>query len=161
MNAGNLQCSGCRQWKMQFTASAKCVSLARRLAGDVLDAWGYAQDDAARVLLVCSELAANAVQHAGVPGRLFEVRVEDEGAACLVEVSDASRRMPRRVRADEEAEHGRGLWLVSVLAEEVGDRLRTPLGKTVWARVPLHVPAEPDIAGEQVSSGCGDDTPGA
>ncbi|MFI0261126.1 ATP-binding protein [Streptomyces sp. NPDC017056] len=138
---------------MQFTAKAKCVSLARRLIGKVLDEWGYAQDDAARVLLVCSELATNAVQHAGAPGHLFEVRVEDEGVACLIEVSDAGRRPPRMRKAGEEAECGRGLWLVSVLAEEVGDRPRSPLGKTVWARVSLRACRGLDAVGGQIPPG--------
>ncbi|MGP9021179.1 ATP-binding protein [Streptomyces sp. BR1] len=130
------------QWQMQFTSSPKCVSLVRQQVGKILESWGYDVDDVDRMLLVCSELATNAVQHGRRPGHLFEVRVTAEGATCLVEVSDASPLPPRPVSAGSDNEHGRGLQLVAALAEEIGHRPRHPLGKTVWARLLLDAPKE-------------------
>jgi anti-sigma regulatory factor (Ser/Thr protein kinase) len=127
-------------WKMQFTSNPKCVSLARRLVGKALDGWGYRGEGVLRVVLVCSELSTNAVLHARKRGHLFEVRVSAEGANCLAEVSDASNHPPRPVEADTDDEHGRGLQLVAALAEETGHRSRSPLGKTVWARLLLDAP---------------------
>ena len=90
------------------------------------------------MVLVCSELATNAVQHGHKRGHLFEVRLTHEDTTCLVEVSDAAcSRLPHRREAGEGEEHGRGLQLVAALAKETGHRPRDPIGKTVWARLVL------------------------
>ncbi|MCP3821759.1 ATP-binding protein [Streptomyces sp. A3M-1-3] len=129
-------------WRMQFTSTPKCVPLVRKQVGKQLVGWGYSTDDTDRVLLVCSELATNAVQHGHSPGHLFEVFVSARGSHCLIEVSDASRRPPQPVEAAVSDEHGRGLLLVATLAEETGHRARSPIGKTVWARLLLNPPKE-------------------
>ncbi|MEV6134138.1 ATP-binding protein [Streptomyces violaceusniger] len=132
-----------RQWKMQFTSTPRCVRLVRSQVCKTLRNWDYGQEDADRMVLVCSELATNAVQHGHKRGHLFEVRLTDEGTSCLVEVSDAAgRRLPRRVEADESDEHGRGLQLVAALAKETGHHPRSPIGKTVWARLVLDTSGE-------------------
>lgn len=92
------------------------------------------------MVLVCGELATNAVQHGHKRGHLLEVRLTHEDTSCLVEVSDAaSGRLPCRTRATEDDEHGRGLQLVAALAKETGHRPRDPIGKTVWARLSPHL----------------------
>lgn len=131
-----------QQWKMQFSSTPKCVSLVRAQVGKQLVGWRYGNDDIDRIILVCSELATNAIQHGRRRGHLFEVRVTAEGPHCLIEVSDASPHLPRPVKAHEDDEHGRGLHLVALLADETGHRPRTPLGKTVWARMLLDAPEE-------------------
>ncbi|AOR34410.1 protein phosphatase [Streptomyces fodineus] len=91
-------------------------------------------DDA---LAVVSELVTNAVVHAGT-----DVEVDwrlEESAAFVVEVSD---RHPSRALRDalggegsyDSAEYGRGLRLVTTLAESWGVTYRAG-GKTVWARL--------------------------
>lgn len=130
------------QWHMQFASSPKCVPLVRKQIGKALEDWGYSADDIDRTLLVCGELATNAVQHGPSPSPLFEVRVTAGGATCLVEVSDTSPLPPRPVRAGSDDEHGRGLQLVAALAEETGHHFRHPLGKTVWARLLLDASKE-------------------
>ncbi len=100
-------------------------------------------DDA---VLVVSELATNAVVHAGtgveVLARL-DPATDDDPAALVIEVSD--HHPARAVRSDGpepestapgEPEHGRGLHLVGTLAAAWGITYRQGL-KTVWARLPL------------------------
>jgi hypothetical protein len=73
-----------------------------------------------------------------VPGRDFHVRLttEADGGQLRVEVSDtrAERRPAVTASADPDAESGRGLLLVTAVADDRGviDRRSGP-GKTVWA----------------------------
>ncbi|WP_329116252.1 ATP-binding protein [Streptomyces sp. NBC_01465] len=125
---------------MQFSSVRKCVPLVRSLVAKTLTVWGYGQDDIDKVVLVCGELSANAVEHGGRRGHRFEVRLTADGSHCLVEVSDANRTPPRLVEAREDDEGGRGLLLVTALAEETGHHDRNPIGKTVWARLVVDSP---------------------
>ncbi|MDX3529964.1 ATP-binding protein [Streptomyces sp. ID05-39B] len=128
------------EWRMEFTPHERCVGLVRRQVHRTLTRWGCGEDDVDTAVLVCSELATNAVRYAYVPHQNFEVRVGVTGKECLVEVSDVSDTPPRAVAPGVDAEHGRGLLLVAALAESVGHRERTPVGKTVWARLLLNGP---------------------
>ncbi|MEU8630283.1 ATP-binding protein [Streptomyces sp. NPDC048669] len=112
-------------------------ALARSLVSKTLASWGFGQEDIGRVALVCGELSANAVEHSGRRGHLFEVRLTADGARCLIEGSDASRTPPRATKAGEDDEGGRGLFLVDSLSAESGHHDRHPVGKTVWARLIL------------------------
>lgn len=130
------------RWHMQFRSVRKCVPLARALVSTTLASWGCGQEDIDRVVLVCGELSANAVEHGGRRGHLFEVRLTIDGPHGLVEVSDASRTPPRPTQAGEDEEGGRGLFLVAAFSEETGHHDRHPIGKTVWARLTLSSPSE-------------------
>ncbi|MGW4358297.1 ATP-binding protein [Streptomyces californicus] len=130
------------RWQMQFSPVRKCVPLAHTLVSKTLASWGYGQECIDRVVLVCGELSANAVEHGGRRGHLFEVRLTVDGPHCLVEVSDAGRTPPRPIQAGEDDEGGRGLLLVAALSEETGHHDRHPIGKTVWARLVLSSPSE-------------------
>ncbi|QKW06709.1 ATP-binding protein [Streptomyces sp. NA04227] len=123
---------------MRFTANVKAVALARHQVERTLIAWQLSTPDIERAVLVTSELATNAVQHGRVPDRLFEVRLTVEpNGGLLLEVSDASSRVPEHVHAAPEDESGRGLALVAALADEFGHRPREYVGKTVWAKFRL------------------------
>ncbi|MFI6464347.1 SpoIIE family protein phosphatase [Streptomyces sp. NPDC050538] len=91
-------------------------------------------DDA---MVVVSELVTNAVVHAGTDVELV-CRLEDADS-IVVEVADHHpSRAPRDNNAEpayETPEFGRGLRLVSTLAEAWGVTYRTGV-KTVWARLP-------------------------
>ncbi|WP_329249607.1 SpoIIE family protein phosphatase [Streptomyces sp. NBC_01478] len=91
-------------------------------------------DDA---MVVVSELVTNAVVHAGTDVELV-CRLE-EADSIVVEVADHHpSRAPRDNNAEpahETPEFGRGLRLVSTLAEAWGVTYRTGT-KTVWARLP-------------------------
>ncbi|WP_369395109.1 SpoIIE family protein phosphatase [Streptomyces sp. CG1] len=100
-------------------------------------------DDA---MAVVSELVTNAVVHAGTDVEV-DWRLEEDGA-FVVEVCD---RHPSRAPRDalggegahETAEYGRGLRLVTTLAESWGVTYRTG-AKTVWARLPPGGVEDPD-----------------
>ncbi|MEE1764751.1 ATP-binding protein [Streptomyces sp. SP18BB07] len=128
----------------RFVSSPRGARLARHLAVRHMEEWGYpaASDVSCSVALVVGELAANAVQHGRVPGRDFGLRLVLDLAAGLVriEVADAAsaKRPPTAPPSSyPEGESGRGLLLVDVLAARWGSEPRRPVGKTVWAEVPL------------------------
>jgi hypothetical protein len=130
----------------QFTSSPRGAQLARRLAVRRMEEWGHppASDVSCAVALVVGELTANAVQHGRVPGRDFGLRLTLDAAAGLVriEVADAAstKRPPTAPPSSHpEGESGRGLLLVDVLALRWGSAPRHPVGKTVWAEVPVEV----------------------
>ncbi|MFJ3170270.1 ATP-binding protein [Streptomyces roseus] len=109
-------------------ASARAV---RQFVGDTLAGWGVSDrwDD---MRLCASEMAANAVLHGAPPGREFSVRLTREGEGMWIEVRDSGPGRPVPWRPGSEAERGRGLWLVGVLADEFEVREEV-VGKTVRA----------------------------
>ncbi|AZP19616.1 ATP-binding protein [Streptomyces aquilus] len=140
----------------RLSATPRGARLARRLTAHQLDTWGHPYDSEVShtAQQVVAELAANAVTHGRVPGRDFELRLrltpED---TVRVEVSDA--RHDRRLRyvTDPDADNGRGLILVSLLAQAWGVTERS-VGKTVWAEIPLKEPqSAPPPANARASAG--------
>ena len=83
------------------------------------------------VLLVVSELITNSVLHAQAAPELVLRRVPDP-PCVLVEVRDPSPVLPVEREADIGARGGRGMRLVSGLADKWGIELRDA-GKTIWA----------------------------
>jgi anti-sigma regulatory factor (Ser/Thr protein kinase) len=89
-------------------------------------------------MLLTSELATNAILHAGTD---FVVAVSHPGDALRVAVSDGNTRLPQSCMAPADAPTGRGLALVDALASAWGAD-RHGQGKTVWFEVrPLSGPA--------------------
>ncbi|WP_245877319.1 ATP-binding protein [Streptomyces glaucescens] len=130
------------EFAMAFTSTPRGARLARLFVAHCLDSWGHPYDgDVNEALtLITAELCANAVRHGRVPGRDFHVRLaaEADGRRLRLEVSDtrAEHRPAVTPPTDPDAESGRGLLLVTALADDWGviDRRRGP-GKTVWAVV--------------------------
>jgi len=85
------------------------------------------------VLVMASELAANAVMHARSP---FLVHLYADAARIWLGVEDANTRMPRFAVVPQGATGGRGLALVEALATRWGAD-RVPGGKLVWFEVAL------------------------
>ncbi|MGI8330248.1 ATP-binding SpoIIE family protein phosphatase [Actinomadura scrupuli] len=79
------------------------------------------------VELMASELVTNALVHGAGEITLRLIRM----STLLCEVGDDGSELPCLRSADDNAESGRGLQLVSFLAERWGDR-RTESGKVVW-----------------------------
>jgi len=106
----------------RFSPTAASVPLARHLLEDWLVRVPVARDEAADLLLVASELAANAVRHAsGNPGSV-SLRASVHGPDVTLEVEDdGAEPMTLPGPADElpdgMAEKGRGLFLVEALVD--------------------------------------------
>ncbi|MFF7071523.1 ATP-binding protein [Streptomyces pseudovenezuelae] len=123
----------------RLSATPRGARLARRLTATQLAEWGHPHDtevnDTAQHLV--AELAANAVTHGRVPGRDFELRLRLlPGNTLRIEVSDPRGDRRLRFRHEEDGEHGRGLILVTLLADTWGVTERD-VGKTVWAEIGL------------------------
>ncbi|MFD3656403.1 ATP-binding protein [Streptomyces sp. NPDC058620] len=126
---------------MRFSSTPRGARLARRLAGERLDAWGipYASDAHDVLTLIVAELSANAVRHGHVPGRDFRLRLSAEGRALRVEVTDTrGERIPVLAEPSDDLDGGRGLLLVAALTDRWGwyPCVDGP-GKTVWATFAL------------------------
>lgn len=89
------------------------------------------EDASAGALVVVSELATNAVQHARTP---FTVTVEWSGLTVTVKVADGSPQVPAGPLQDLMATHGRGLQLLDALSLSWGVSVQAGGGKAVWAR---------------------------
>jgi PAS domain S-box-containing protein len=107
------------------------VARARELTRDRLQAW-HLDDLVDTSELLVSELVTNALRHGKGDIRLRLLL--DRTLVC--EVWDSDLVQPRRRRARDTDEGGRGLQLVSLLSSNWGSR-RTPLGKTVWFELAL------------------------
>lgn len=116
-----------RGWDLP--AGPAVVGKARQLVTETLAEWDMA-DFADEVTLIVSELVTNAIVHAAPP---ISLTLQTAGPAVRGAVTDHGETWPLVHPADEEDEHGRGLGIVSLVAEEWGV---TPQpdgsGKTVW-----------------------------
>ncbi|MCX4673626.1 ATP-binding protein [Streptomyces sp. NBC_01381] len=114
------------------TASRDNLRALRRQSATVLEAYGVAPEAIDDVQLVITELYANAVQACGEHVPLV-VDVHTTWTGVAVHVHDpAPAVLPRRSAApdDAEAESGRGLVLLDVLAPGWTIR-RSPIGKQI------------------------------
>ncbi|WP_447039739.1 SpoIIE family protein phosphatase [Streptomyces sp. DSM 118878] len=109
----------------------KSVGRARELACGQLRAWGLDRLCDTAELLV-SELVTNALRYG--EGEIRLRLLLDRTLVC--EVWDGGFVQPRRRRARDTDEGGRGLQLVGLLSAGWGSR-RTPHGKTVWFELAL------------------------
>jgi len=119
------------------------VAVARRRVLELLAAWQVSEDRCADAQLLVSELVTNAVRHTGSRQVGCEVRLA--GGRLRLEVTDqgGSDRpfpCPAGGTPDTDGENGRGLLLVSVVADDWGIRTDGPdeapeRGHTVWAEL--------------------------
>ncbi|THA31112.1 ATP-binding protein [Streptomyces sp. A1277] len=126
--------------RLDYTPTARSVSLARRRAARLVTAWGHPQR-AGEVALLVSELATNALLHGSLRGRLFRVHLTLTADALRVEVTDPrGERLPGIRSADSDECYGRGLLIVDAIADRWGVEPLT-VGKTVFAELALRHPA--------------------
>jgi PAS domain S-box-containing protein len=118
--------------RLEPTGSA--VADARHLVLDYLRGRDLPAHLLADAVLATSELVTNAVLHGRPP---VDLRLRVEGADVLVEVRDQATYQPRKLRPDEEDEHGRGLQIVAALSTRWGTRA-TEDGKAVWCMLSAH-----------------------
>jgi serine phosphatase RsbU (regulator of sigma subunit)/anti-sigma regulatory factor (Ser/Thr protein kinase) len=118
----------------KLTAARRARSLIRR----PLRRWGLAELIPVAELAV-SELVTNAVRYA--QGKIG-VRLVLEGRGLFCEVLDESAAMPRLRHTSADDERGRGLQVVSQIAQRWGTR-RSAAGKVVWCELAVPESARP------------------
>jgi len=118
-------------WWCAITLSpvAHSIPTARRFVGSHLVSHDLPLlvDD---VALVASELATNALAHAGTP---FTVSLTAYAGTVVLAVKDGSSASPVRVDAQVLSPAGRGVAIVEDLSREWGVVADTEAGKSVWA----------------------------
>ena len=109
-----------------FDSSVTSVAAARQLVREALTEWGLHTDD---VMIAVSELASNAVRHAGTG---YSVELEHLENAVKLTVKDTG---PGSISTPTpSARHGRGLAIVGKLAADWGVHLNeNRTEKAVWA----------------------------
>ncbi len=115
-----------------YRRERQSVPAARAFTRDALVDWGV-RERSYDIVLCVSELATNALVHGVPPGRGFLLRLLPlpyEGGV-RVEVHDSGGGVPAVPQAEAPDEGGRGLLLVSELADKWGVGERAP-GKIVW-----------------------------
>lgn len=118
-------------WSHETTLAAELVSAS--LARDFIELHlgehdlAHLTDD---VQLVVSELATNALLHAGTP---FTVTLRGDGESVLLVVRDGSSAAPVHASASELETRGRGLTLVDALSRDWGVNPGDGSVKSVWA----------------------------
>lgn len=125
------------QVQLEIGADPKEVGRARNWARSRLAGCGINADEplTETLLLLISELVTNAVVHTGAPAVLrMLLPGRHVSGAVRVEVTDTSSRPPRQRRADGEDTNGRGLELVSGLADRWGWQ-HEGTGKRIWCEL--------------------------
>lgn len=121
-------------FRANLPAELTSAGRARTAVRQALAAWNMTDKDGDAELLA-SELVANAAEHGGGPIRLT-VRREQAGLRC--EVTDTSPAAPQPRSAALDAERGRGLAIVSALADTTGTQVEQDgAGKTTWFTLAL------------------------
>ncbi|WP_328501923.1 ATP-binding protein [Streptomyces sp. NBC_00457] len=120
------------EWRLP--RHSRSVGRARTLLREQATSWKLPAELTETAVLLLSELMTNAYRHAKVsPGREIWARCLMADDRLRVSVTDANDTLPtpREARLDDET--GRGLTLVTVLADAWGaDPRPCGIGKTVW-----------------------------
>lgn len=108
------------------------VPVIRRLAAQILRAFGVAADSIHDVELAISEACANVIQHA-VDSEGYEVSIELAADRCAITVLDRGEGFDAEVREQEdvEAESGRGLSLMRALVDNLNFVSEPKIGAVV------------------------------
>lgn len=119
---------------LRLPAVTEAVPIARHHTRLKLARWGL-YDHLDAVQLVVSEMVTNAVQAAaGTPRPYLRMWLCADQDAVLVQVWEAADQLPVWRDADPDADHGRGLIIVSALSKDCGWYRPAALpGKIVWS----------------------------
>ena len=149
-------------FRVNLAALPDAPRLARRFLAKLLDLWGIEGETRHDALLLVSELATNATLATSssrrygapkpdepAPAIIIRTRVTEE--SLCVEVWDNNPAAPVVTQPDESSESGRGLVIVTEIADEWGweplvmPPRETP-GKVVWFLLKLATPPHPQDA---------------
>ncbi|MFE0201699.1 ATP-binding protein [Streptomyces sp. NPDC058985] len=127
------------EWRLP--RHARSVSRARALLREQAASWELPQDVTDTAELLLSELMTNAYRHARVPaGRQIWARCVLTEEHLRITVTDANDTLPSPATAHLDDESGRGLSLVTALADDWGAARRScGIGKEVWAELTVRV----------------------
>ncbi|MFF4545972.1 ATP-binding protein [Streptomyces sp. NPDC001406] len=133
-----------RNFAQQLSSTRRGARLARLLTYEQLRTWEVSPTVTERAEQIVAELAANAVLHGRVQGRDFRLALtlDHPSAGVLrIAVTDARGNQLPSASTDFEtppyAETGRGLLLITALADRWDTEPYPPGGKTVWAELTL------------------------
>ncbi len=151
---------------IRLVAVATAVGCARQFTADMLRLWGVPSSLADDACLITSELVTNAVCATGTLDPepdlvtlaalpLVGLKLTLAQGRLLIEVVDASETPPQVQQQYEAAESGRGLFLVTMLAERWSYFPVETGGKVVWAELAVGSNSEGDDATADVT---GEDT---
>ncbi|WP_413807237.1 ATP-binding protein [Streptomyces sp. OE57] len=118
---------------MSFARREHTVPAVRGFVSEALTQWQQTEriDD---IRLCASELATNALLHgASEDGRPVLVRIELHDALLRLEVHDSGDGTPTMREPQATADDGRGLLLISAVADNWGVDQQQGPGKCVWA----------------------------
>lgn len=115
-----------------FVPVPESIRVVRRFLACTLRAWRE-ETLLADAELVASELATNAIRHAGSP---FRVSLSRSAGSVRIAVDDLDARVPRELGHSADGVSGRGIALVAALSRHWGVD-RGEIGKTVWVELPL------------------------
>lgn len=126
-------------WEQAFPGTASQPRQVRAALRPVLRGCPAADD----VVLVVSELAANAIAHSdsGQPGGSFTVRLFLRPGQVHAEVCDQGSSWDGDLASS--ARHPHGLYLVAALAFACGTAPGPGRSRRVWARIDYPIPAPP------------------
>ncbi|MCC9153823.1 ATP-binding protein [Streptomyces parvulus] len=127
--------SPCRSRHSIAGDDARRVQMTRRATAARLNDWGLTAlvDDA---VLMVSELVTHAIQHSATDEITLVVSVRED--SLHIRVSDGTPVRAQLRRADDDAESGRGLWLVEALVVERGGSWGTSdTGEETWCCLPV------------------------
>ncbi|MER7051472.1 ATP-binding protein [Streptomyces sp. NPDC000351] len=135
-----------RTFAQLLSSTRRGARLARLLATEQLRAWPVSHSVTERAEQIVAELAANAALHGRVNSRDFRLTLVLDTTAGLLRIGVTDARgecLPSSSVACErslDAESGRGLLLVTALADRWGVEPYPPGGKTVWAECDCESP---------------------
>ncbi|MFD9397680.1 ATP-binding protein [Streptomyces sp. NPDC060011] len=135
-----MDCASCvsrKPWDLPFVAEPKEVPTLRRIMRRHLGLWGLTEVSEAAQLCV-TELVSNVIAHVGW-GTPATLAVSMRGTYLRIEVHDPdARALPTLVQAEADAESGRGMALVNVIAHRWGVLLH-PDRKVTWCELATHL----------------------
>jgi serine/threonine-protein kinase RsbW len=97
------------------------IPVTRHIIVDALREVGVTEECAHDVAIAQSEACTNVIDHSG-PGDEYEVRVEIDGARCVISVIDTGHGFDEASvaeSADPDSERGRGIQLMRALVDKV------------------------------------------
>ncbi|MER6432621.1 ATP-binding protein [Streptomyces sp900105245] len=137
----------------QLSSTRRGARLARLLTAAELRAWQVSPSVVERAEQIVAELAANAALHGRVQGRDFRLALRLDPAAGLLRIAVTDARgdhVPAAApdfKTGPDSETGRGLLIVTALADRWAWEPYPPGGKTVWAEIDtstVHGPQQMD-----------------